>query len=725
MAFNHLVLLGGGHTNVLLLKKWLMNPEMIPECPISIISRESHLVYSAMFPSVISKSIIFNEALIDINLLANQLKINFIKEEASWIDFKREEIFFRNRPKINFSSLVLNVGSQTKIIGKFAELVRKNIACPIKPFLKAYDFIALEDNNDKSNELPFVIVGSGLAAVEVAFALRKRWPLRKICLVCEISKIRIKFLNYLKESNIDLRKDINFEYKKILLCTGNNPHQIISDNILNLDKKGRIIINEEIKVKDFSNLFAVGDCAAMNVKNNNYSSGLFAVKVVNTLAKNIKESFENKGLKRWQPQKNGLQIVNYYTDDQYKAFAIYSDFVFGPSRFFWELKNFIDRNFVKKFKSKKMGLLQYQGMEDDIECRGCAAKISQKILNQSLRDASLNNLADFPEDTFEIYRNNNEIILQSVDGFPALITDPWLNAKITTLHACSDLWASGVRISSAQALISIPRIDKHFQQFLFSQTLDGIKSTLDDLGGRLIGGHTFESRSDVKKPYSLDIEIALTVQGILVNEEEPWKKEGMKPGDVLLMSRPLGVGLYFAGLMQNINSEISSSEIYSYLIESQQYLIENILILQNSLGSKIINAATDVTGYGFLGHLKEMIDSSNATRIRDNMRKLKVILDLNSFKAYSGVFDLIDRGISSSLFKSNKEIFAIDFQERFKTSCIQFTKNKQTINYDSREIKLLLDPQTCGPILISVPKKYEFFLQSNWYKVGEVVENNF
>ena len=199
----------------------------------------------------------------------------------------------------------------------------------------------------------------------------------------------------------------------------------------------------------------------------------------------------------------------------------------------------------------------------------------------------------------------------------------------------------------------------------------------------------------------------------------------MKPGDVLLMSRPLGVGLYFAGLMQNINSEISSSEIYSHLIESQQNLVENILILQNSLGSKIINAATDVTGYGFLGHLKEMIDSSNAKRIRENKRKLKVFLDLNSFKAYSGIFELIDRGISSSLFKSNKEIFAIDFQERFKNSCIQFTKNKKIINYDSREIKLLLDPQTCGPILISVPKKYEFYLQSNWYKVGEVVENNF
>ena len=52
---------------------------------------------------------------------------------------------------------------------------------------------------------------------------------------------------------------------------------------------------------------------------------------------------------------------------------------------------------------------------------------------------------------------NQDIILQSVDGFPALISDPWLNAKITVLHACSDLWACGVKLSSAQALISFQK----------------------------------------------------------------------------------------------------------------------------------------------------------------------------------------------------------------------------------------------------------------------------
>ncbi len=56
MTFNHLVLIGGGHSNVSLLKKWLMFPKLMPEIPVSIISRDSHLVYSAIFPSVISKS---------------------------------------------------------------------------------------------------------------------------------------------------------------------------------------------------------------------------------------------------------------------------------------------------------------------------------------------------------------------------------------------------------------------------------------------------------------------------------------------------------------------------------------------------------------------------------------------------------------------------------------------------------------------------------------------
>ena len=96
MTFNHLVLIGGGHTNVLLIKKWLMSTKLMPEIPVSIISRDSHLVYSAMFPSVLSKSISLEESLIDIKSLAKNAKVSFIEEEVKDIDFNLKKIILSN-----------------------------------------------------------------------------------------------------------------------------------------------------------------------------------------------------------------------------------------------------------------------------------------------------------------------------------------------------------------------------------------------------------------------------------------------------------------------------------------------------------------------------------------------------------------------------------------------------------------------------------------------------
>ena len=115
MTFNHLVLSGGGHTNVLLIKKWLMSTKLMPEIPVSIISRDSHLVYSAMFPSVLSKSISLEESLIDVKSLAKNAKVTFIEEEVKDIDFNLKKIILSNRPLVNYSKLVLNYGSQTII----------------------------------------------------------------------------------------------------------------------------------------------------------------------------------------------------------------------------------------------------------------------------------------------------------------------------------------------------------------------------------------------------------------------------------------------------------------------------------------------------------------------------------------------------------------------------------------------------------------------------------
>jgi len=721
MTINHLVLIGGGHTNVLLMRKWLMYPKLMPEIPISIISRDSHLVYSAMFPSVISKSISLADSLIDIRSLAKEAKVSFFKAEVTFIDFQLKRIYLKNRPTIDYSKLVLNYGSQTKIPKEFEDLVNNKIAFPIKPFFSAYELIKNEDKYNFEKEPPFVIVGSGLAAIEVAFALRKRWENRFLKILCRSNKIDSKILKSLYRSNIELVESLSSNYGKILLCTGNKSPIWVSKNIVDLDEKGRVITNQQLKLKNFLGVFATGDCAVIE-SSKRPSSGIFAVKVLNILANNLQKEIKGESLKKWFPQRFGLQIVNSFTKNIPKAFAIYGNYVLGPYFLFWYLKNKIDKDFIKKFRNFDKNMNQNSSEDGIDDCRGCAAKIPQSTLNKSLRSAHLEHFADSPEDSVEIYNKDQNIIFQSVDGFPALVSDPWLNAKITVLHACSDLWACGVKLSSVQALVSLPKLQKDFQSFLFSQTLKGINSTVEEQGGKLIGGHTFESRSLVNKPYSLGIDISLTVQGILQNGAKPWLKSGMQKGDIILLSRPLGVGIFFAAQMKNINLRDSSEEIMRYLVTSQQPLIDQIYLLQDKFGETFINAATDITGYGFIGHLKEMIDSTNLLRKDNNLEPIKVSLDLAAFKAYPRVFDLIQKGIKSSLFDSNKEILDQIFAENQNKRIISLSQ-KNIVNSDSfkEKISLLLDPQTCGPLLISCHPKYAKFLKDEWYKVGEVI----
>jgi len=552
--------------------------------------------------------------------------------------------------------------------------------------------------------------------------LRKRWGDRPLKLLCDSRKINNTILKSLRNSNIDLVEKLNFDYGKILLCTGNTSPLWAQKKLLDSDSYGRIITNQNLQIKSFSGIFAVGDCAVVGSAKRP-ASGVFAVKVVNTLVQNLKKDIEGRSLKKWFPQKIGLQIVNIFPSHHPKAFAIYRNFVFGPSFIFWILKHKIDLNFIKKFRSKRLIMKSSEKNISLNDCRGCAAKIPQFVLNKSLINSNLNSFASSPEDSVEIYQNGQDIILQSVDGFPALVSDPWLNAKITTLHACSDLWACGAKLSSAQALISLPKVEREFQSYLFSQSLQGIKSTVEDHGGELLGGHTFEARSLVNKPYSLGIDISLTVQGILKNGAKPWLKSGMNIGDILMMSRPLGVGIYFAGQMQNINMLGSSSEVINNLVKSQQYLIDEIYLFQNQFKESLVNAATDITGYGFIGHLKEMVESSNLYRQSNNLEPLKVLLDLFAFKAYPGVFDLIRKDVKSTFFESNKEIFdkiyKVNKQKRIINFLNENSLDQETFN---ERISLLLDPQTCGPLLISCNRKYENVLKDKWYKVGEVVK---
>ena len=186
------------------------------------------------------------------------------------------------------------------------------------------------------------------------------------------------------------------------------------------------------------------------------------------------------------------------------------------------------------------------------------------------------------------------------------------------------------------------------------------------------------------------------------------------------MSRPLGVGIFFAACMRDINVYESYDDIFKNLVTSQQKLVENIQVIQETFEVQIVNAATDITGYGFVGHLIEMIQATNTMRRKENLEDVKVVLNLNSFKAYPGVIDLIYKGIKSSLFENNYKILD-SLRYKSPEPIIDFVLGNG-INPEEGKIikKLLCDPQTCGPLLISCNEKFEKYFDNNWYKVGIV-----
>jgi selenide,water dikinase len=321
-------------------------------------------------------------------------------------------------------------------------------------------------------------------------------------------------------------------------------------------------------------------------------------------------------------------------------------------------------------------------------CRGCAAKLPAQPLAAALERVGLGGQ---PEDAAHL--PGSEELLQSVDGFPALVSDPWLNGRLTALHACSDLWACGARVSSAMATITLPMVPANEQQELLVQTLAGIRSVLDEQGAELIGGHTMESRSASPLPASLGVQITLSVNGR--NSQSPWLKSGLQPGDALLISRPLGTGVLFAGAMTGATKATDLDAALKGMACSQHMLLEQLEPLRGD-----IHACTDITGFGLLGHLGEMLQ---------NRTGLRILLDGAAIPAYSGALDLFERGISSTLAPSNRAAW------RWLEGTVQLQQPPS-----ATLLELLVDPQTCGPLLLACSSKAaaQLTLNGPWLRIG-------
>ena len=286
-------------------------------------------------------------------------------------------------------------------------------------------------------------------------------------------------------------------------------------------------------------LFASGDCAVISDKTRP-ASGVWAVRAVPTLAANLRRAALGKPLRQWQPQKHALQLLG---NSRGAAYGEWGPLHWGPNRWSWLLKQHLDKRFMAMLQQQTAAM--QQGLQsNEMACSGCAAKLAAQPLSNALQRLGQ------PRDVEDAAAMGDPIAgvqwLQSIDGFPALVADPWLNARLTALHACSDLWASGAQLHSAQVFIQLPRCDAALQENLLLQSLAGIKSVLEPLGAELLGGHSLQDLEPPKlnKPLSQQLLLALSLNG-QAPSQRMLRKGPLHAGDVLLLSRPLGTGVLF------------------------------------------------------------------------------------------------------------------------------------------------------------------------------------
>ena len=664
-----LVLAGGGHSHALLLKRWAMRPQHRPDRRILLVNRRGSALYSGMVPALIAG--IEKQDSVEINLrqLCDRAGVAFIQAEICGVDLQRQRLQLTNRPDITYGLLSLDVGAISR--GRDAEGVA------IKPLEPALAFL---DDQDPSSPTAFRVVGAGSAGLEVVLALRRRWPQRPLQLQSRPEQLGPLERQILADAQVELREDEAGDTNvPCLRCSGSRAPEWLATSGLPVDPEGRVRTDRFLQVEGHDNLFAAGDCAVISSAPRP-ASGVWAVRAAQPLARNLEARCSNRAMRPWHPQRQALQLIG---DQQGRAWARWGPWQLPPSALLWRWKRRIDHRFID-------GFLNAGAMAPEIPmaCRGCAAKLPAEPLEAALRQVGLQGA---PEDAARI--PGDPPLLQSVDGFPALLSDAWLNGRLTALHASSDLWACGATVESAQAVVTLPVLEAGDQQELLAQTLEGVRSVLKEQGASLIGGHTLEARSDTPQPAELGLQLTLCVNGR--SHGQAWRKGGIRPGDALLLSRPLGTGVLFAAAMAGAARPAAIDAVLAVLACSQHKLLDQLQPHRDN-----IHACTDITGFGLLGHLGEMLASSDP---------LQVELITDSLPAYPQALELLERGFASSLAPANRR------------SWQWLDHTVQLDQAPSRGLlELLVDPQTCGPLLLACPESTAITLvnEGPWRRIG-------
>jgi selenide,water dikinase len=310
-------------------------------------------------------------------------------------------------------------------------------------------------------------------------------------------------------------------------------------------------------------------------------------------------------------------------------------------------------------------------------CGGCAAKWGASMLGELVRDMQttadpslLIGLAPF--DDAAVYRVSPELALVSTtDFFPPLVDHPSDFGAIAAANACSDVFAMGGRVAIAVNIAAFP---EHFPREAIAAIFDAASAIVAEAGGSIAGGHTIRNPEPV---------FGLAVQG-LVHPDRVFRKGGSRPGDVLVVSKPVGTGLVLAA-----GNDDDRRAVIAGMRRLNRAASEELQHLDGA-----VHAVTDVTGFGLAGHAWEMAERGD----------VHLVIHGAQVPAYSGAREAAAGGTRTGGDRRNRD----------------YVSGHLVAGSSEIDLALCVDPQTSGGLLAAVDPAAVGDLSDTWTVIGEV-----
>ena len=259
-----------------------------------------------------------------------------------------------------------------------------------------------------------------------------------------------------------------------------------------------------------------------------------------------------------------------------------------------------------------------------------------------------------------VYRLRDDLALvQTLDFFTPIVDDPYDYGRIAALNSINDVWAMAGTPITAMAITCFPK--KGVDPAILGEIMRGGLETINKYGVTLIGGHSVDNEQ---------IMFGYSVTGV-IDPNKVAKNSGARPGDVLILTKPIGTGVISTGIKKARASAAVVAGSVQTMLTPGKYAAE-------AMREFDVKGATDVTGFALLGHTWEMACASKVT----------IEIDAGAVPLLTGALELASEGMLTSGDKTNREYIGADVEIR------------ETV--DENVVKLLFDPQTAGGMLIAV-----------------------